>query len=86
MILLHDIVQVRTTTDLDRVFPPVIEFVAHAHAPQRGMAGFEAIQRDGARLPVWFESLAKESSGGGNVPRAAEMRFHGAATFIYRAV
>jgi hypothetical protein len=86
MILFHDIVQVRTTANLDQVFPAVIKFVAHAHAPQGGMAGFEAIQRDGAGLPMSFESLAKESSSGGNVPSAAEMRFHGATTFIYRPV
>jgi hypothetical protein len=52
MILLHDIVQVRTTTDLRRVFPTVIKFVSHAHAPQRGTAGFEAIQRDRREVAV----------------------------------
>jgi hypothetical protein len=43
MVLLNDIVQVRTTADLNRVFPSVVELFAHAHAPQGGMAGFEAI-------------------------------------------
>jgi hypothetical protein len=43
MILHHYVIQVLTRTDLYRVFPPVIEFVADAHPAQRAMARFEAV-------------------------------------------
>jgi site-specific DNA recombinase len=39
----HNIIQVLTRADLNRVFPAVVELVAHAHPAERGMAGFEAI-------------------------------------------
>src|SRR5215475_1373505 len=71
MILLHDIVQIGTRPDLDWVYPAVIEFVAHAHAAERSMAGFEAVQCDGSRLPVLPESFPEERSGCGHIPRAA---------------
>jgi hypothetical protein len=32
VILLHHVVQILTTADLDRIFPPVIEFVADGHS------------------------------------------------------
>src|ERR1700689_2862304 len=63
MVLLHDIVQVLRRADLDRIFPAIIKFVIHAHPAERGMAGFEAIQRDGSRLSLSLESLSKESFG-----------------------
>jgi hypothetical protein len=73
MVLLHNIIQVLTRADLNRVFPAVVELVAHAHPAERGMAGFEAIQRDGSRLPVPLESLPKESFGCGHIPCTAEV-------------
>jgi hypothetical protein len=32
MVLLNDVIEVLTGTNLDRVFPPVVELVSHAHA------------------------------------------------------
>jgi hypothetical protein len=61
MILIHDIVQVRTTTDSNRVSPTVIEFVAHAHAPQRGMAGFEPSSVMVRGCPCRLRALRKKA-------------------------
>ena len=44
VILFDDVVQVGTISNVDGIVPTVIEFVIHAHAPQSGMGGFEAIQ------------------------------------------
>src|SRR4051794_35769715 len=46
VVLLHDIVKVLTRTDLYRVMPTEVEFIAHAHPPQRRMRRFEAVERD----------------------------------------
>ena len=54
MILFDYIVQVGASADLDGIIPTVIELVIHAHAPQSGMGGLEAIQGNysGARRGV----------------------------------
>jgi hypothetical protein len=70
MILFDDVVQVGTISNLDGIVPTVIEFVIHAHAPQSGMGGLEAIQGNYSRLAVALESLTEEGLGGGDVTRS----------------
>ena len=57
VILFDDVVQVGTISNLDGIGPTVIELVIHAHAPQSGMGGLEAIQGNDSRLAVAFESF-----------------------------
>ena len=52
VILFDGVVQVGTISNLDGIVPTVIEFVIHAHAPQSGMGGLEAIQGNYSRLAV----------------------------------
>jgi DnaB-like helicase C terminal domain len=52
VILFDDVVQVGTISNVDGIVPTVIEFVIHAHAPQSGMGGLEAIQGNYSRLAV----------------------------------
>jgi hypothetical protein len=86
MSLFDIIVQVGASADLDRIVPPVIELVIHAHAAQSGMGGLEAIQGNYSRLAVALESLTEEGLGGGDVTRSTEVGFDGFALFINRAV
>jgi hypothetical protein len=86
VVLFDDVVQVGTISNLDGVVPTVIEFVIHAHAPQSGMGGLEAIQGNYSRLAVTLESLTKEGLGGGDVTRSTEVGFDGFASLINRAV
>ncbi len=67
VILFDDVVQVGTISNLDRIVPTVIEFAIHAHAPQSGVGGLEAIQGNYSRLAVAFESFTEEGLGGGDV-------------------
>jgi hypothetical protein len=50
--LFDDVVQVGTISNVDGIVSTVIEFVIHAHAPQSGMGGLEAIQGNYSRLAV----------------------------------
>ena len=86
MILFDDVVQVGTISNLDGMVPTVIEFVIHAHAPQSGMGGLEAIQGNHSRLAVALESFTEEGLGGGDVTRSTEVGFDGFALFINSAV
>jgi hypothetical protein len=70
VILFYDVVQVGTISNLDGIVPTVIEFVIHAHAPQSGMGGLEAIQGNYSRLAVALESFTEEGPGGGDVTRS----------------
>ena len=73
VILFDDVVQVGTIWNLDGTVPTVIEFVIHAHAPQSGMGGLEAIQGNYSRLAVALESFTEEGLGGGDVTRSTEL-------------
>ena len=86
VILFDDVVQVGTISNLDGIVPTVIELVIHAHAPQSGMGGLEAIQGNYSRLAVALESFTEEGLGGGDVTRSTEVGFDGFALFINSAV
>ena len=86
VILFDDVVQVGTISNVDGIVPTVIEFVIHAHAPQSGMGGLEAIQGNYSRLAVALGSFTEEGLGGGDVTRLTEVGFDGFALFINRAV
>ena len=86
MILFDDVVQVGTFSNLDGIVPTVIEFVIHAHAPQSGMGGLEAIQGNYSRLAVALESFTEEGLGGGDVTRSTQVGFDGFTLFIHSAV
>ena len=73
MILFDDVVQVGTIWNLDGTVPTVIEFVIHAHAPQSGMGGLEAIRVITLGSPVALESFTEEGLGGGDVTRSTEL-------------
>src|SRR5580693_9236639 len=86
VILFDNVVQVGTISNLDGIVPTVIEFIIHAHAPQSGMGGLEAIQGNYSRLAVALESFTEEGLGGGDVTRSTEVGFDGFALFINSAV
>src|SRR5262245_39872180 len=86
MVLLYDIVQVLTTANLYRVLPPVVELIAHAHAPQSRMRRLETIQCDGTRLAVVLQCFAKKSLRRSAISSSTEMRFHGPSSFIHSTV
>ncbi len=73
VILFDDVVQVGTIWNLDGTVPTVIEFVIHAHAPQSGMGGLEAIRVITLGSPVALESFTEEGLGGGDVTRSTEL-------------
>ena len=60
VVLLHNVVQVLTATNLHRVPPPEVELTLHSHAPQGAMARPVAIQGDAVWLPMMLQCLAKE--------------------------
>src|SRR5271168_3644198 len=86
VILFDNVVQVGTVSNLDGIVPTVIEFIIHAHAPQSGMGGLEAIQGNYSPLAVALESFTEEGLGGGDVTRSTEVGFDGFALFINSAV
>jgi hypothetical protein len=61
VILFHDVVQVLTRTDFDRVRPPEVKFIPHAHSPQRRMARLKAVERDRLLLAVRFSAFRKNA-------------------------
>ena len=60
VVLLHNVVQVLTATNLHWVPPLEVELTVHSHAPQGAMARLVAIQGDAVWLPMMLQCLAKE--------------------------
>src|SRR5215470_15695259 len=77
MVLLHDVVQVLTRANFDRIRSAEVKLPSHSHPSQRGVAGFMPVQRDAVGMRPRFECLAKESLGRGNASRSAEEKLNG---------
>src|SRR5215831_6755335 len=63
MILFHDVVQVLTTANLDRIRSAEVKLPSHSHASQSRVSGFMSVQGDAVRMRPIFQCLAKESLG-----------------------
>jgi hypothetical protein len=70
VILFDDVVQVGTISNLDGIVPTVVEFVIHAHAPQSGMGGLEAVDGNHTRIAVTAKRSTEEGFGGSDVARS----------------
>ena len=86
VVLLHNVVQVLTATNLHRVPPPEVEFTVHSHAPQGAMARSVAIQSDAMRLLMMLPCLAKESLRRRDATCSTEKELHGVALSIHGSI
>src|SRR5215470_12019953 len=86
MILFHDVVQVLTTANLDRIRSAEVKLLSHSHASQCRVTGFMSVQRDAVRMRPIFQCLAKESLGCRYTPSSAEIELDRVSLTIHGPV
>ena len=86
VVLLHNVVQVLTATNLHRVPPPEVELPVHSHAPPRAMARLVAIQGDAVWLPMMLQCLAKEALRSRDATCSTEKELHGVALSVHGSI
>ena len=86
VVLLYNVVQVLTATNLHRVPPPEVELTVHSHAPQGAMTRLVAIQGDAVWLPMMLQCLAKECLRRRDFTCSTEKELHGVALSVHGAI
>src|ERR1700733_576036 len=64
----------------------IVEFVPHAHASQRRMTRLEAIQCNGARLPMPFQCLPEEDACSRQITTPAQIGGDRSSPFVDSSV
>ena len=86
VVLLYNVVQVLTATNLHRVPPPEVELTVHSHAPQGAMARPVAIQSDAVWLPMMLQRLAKEGLRRCDATCPTEKELHSVALSVHGSI
>ena len=86
VVLLHNVVQVLTATNLHRVPPPEVELPVHSHVPQGAMARPVAIQSDAVWLPMMLQRLAKEGLRRCDATCPTEKELHSVALSVHGSI